>query len=317
MGVNIETAVQTVCDDIAAIANIVNAPVIIPPVGEPPLTQIEIDAGLTRTTFFDGFDDPATVDLARTYDANRFKWFFDTWRPDSDALGPMAPTVSVSDSKLHLTRDYLEDAFGSILTTMFKKTDQPRAGFASSGDMIVRIAVQCDPHGAETFPRSWPCGWILAGEQLDLPTPGTCIGSHVEVDIFEWMPRGLVAPYVATPVFSARQWACHGTYPSCYWNDQQFDHSTIGTSLPAGWDLSEMNEVMMHYRAAITDGNGFLKWYVTQPGGLPTHLPECDITWATGDGSAMHGLDNQTCRLILGCGRGFAADFDFVCMRQR
>ncbi len=278
--------------------------------GAPSPSQAEIAAGLTNVVFFDHFDDPMTVDTAFSYDTSKVNWMFDGWRPQSDALGPITNRVSVANSMLHLSGDYFIDAFGDVVNTLPQLPNVPAntqvAGISFKGSRSCTCAIKCDPAGAANFPRSWPTMWGMSKQQQLNQSP------HIETDHFEWMPRGMTAPFVAAPLFSIRQCVnTNGTWSA------PVAQSILSTQLPTVFDLSEMNLVQTVFKdPADFGGYGSMQWFVARPGQPFVHLVDCDLNWTVGDGSPWNTLSQESHYLILGAGANFPAWFDYVCVRQ-
>lgn len=219
----------------------------------------------------------------------------------------------------------------------------PPVGVSFKGSQSVTYRVSCNPGGAEAFPPSWPAGWRMSRQQMLYGigedkgiagvAPYSCSGppqpQHIEIDDFEWMPAGMAPPYYPTSLFSVRHWLSTGTNPPCTWGwDVQKSTRAAATSQPGSeqttLDLAAFNIVQTIYKSALdsVDGVGSLDWYVLAGGSSPLnngqwlHLTDCGITWKTGDGSPWNLLDQLSFYLILGCGRGYPASFDYVCVRQ-
>lgn len=359
---DVQNALRVVQADLTAIQQTIAAAIAITPPspsryvasGAPDPSPQEIAAGLINVVFFDGFDDPSTVDLSYSWDDLKCNWFFAGYRPQSDALGSIASSITVSNSKLNLTRDYFDNAFGGILTSLSNPgspNTSPPANWLPRGDWVgisfkgsqsITYAVSCDPGGAIGFPRSWPAGWretreqqlqglleALAANGKGMPPPVMTSG-HIEIDDFEWMPAGSVAPYFPTTLFSIRHWVESGMWPNTVWNwDKQQSIDSTFTSNPNGSaaiDLASTILVQTIYKSALDfGGKGSLQWFICQPGGVNAgkafggqwiHCVDCDVNWKTGDGSVWNLMDQQSHYILLGCGTNYPASFDYVCVRQ-
>lgn len=307
-----------------AAAKLVEPPVVTPvviPAGEPPLSAPEIAAGLIKTVFFDGFEDPATIDRGSvgTF-APPWKW--------ASPYGDAVTGITVADSILRIAHDP-NNGGGDCLNTMYIHGNEI-CGWGFKGSASISVAMRCDPSKAAPGSRTWPAFWSLAKEQLEIGLEqrrlGTCAradGSNPKHMEFDFVELGFPFPLYGSGesvLFALNYWECNLSlsrgYPTCDWNGVVMANPSAETK-PDGFDFREMNIYTTVYLHPLdNNGRGSIKRYITRPGGVPFHVASCDHNWDAGE-PYRSLIDKQTYPLLLGACAGFPAEFDWVCVRQK
>lgn len=313
-------------------------PPVPPPVGVgPPLSPIDIAMGCTKTSFFEDWSDPATIDWKSTVAIGAGGF------PESSAMFPPGIKwasafgdyngITVANSITRIATDP-GGRGGNCLSTMNYPSGANRPGDSAHGfafkgkKSVVHISMACDPSKYILNTKAWPAGWSMSQRQLqiawEMTSRGRCDrpdGSsprHMEYDIIEiGYPWPIFGPGNPTSILCALNfWECNKTltraYPTCDWNGVVMANPTV-TSRPPGFVFPEQNIWSGAYtHPSLNNGQGLIQRFITRPGGLPFHVAECDDTWPAGD-PYWDVLDQQMTGdghyLILGGGIGFPAEF--------
>jgi hypothetical protein len=159
-----------------------------------------VAAGLTNLVFFDGFDNPGTIDFNNTK-APGYNWYLNNAWPNSGISSgvpgyPPTPPgyVVVSNSILTLRSDpLLTGGFGFALNTAGFKSSAPGyvgTAFGNTTPFYAAARIKYDPTQAILADNSWPAFWTLG---LDILTGA--VSGYSEFDFFEGEPTGAgVAP---------------------------------------------------------------------------------------------------------------------------
>ncbi len=234
-------------------------------------------AGYNRLAFYDEFNGTAL---------NTSQWFTEDFF-SSDYDLPAAPTgYTVAQGCLTI----LTDASGFSDGLQTADPDFTTGTFQNGGYFEARM--RFNPLG-NTPGTAWPAFWTYAMEGLVSPANGT---QFAELDFLECYPND---PHSCIPITTLHQWSVASSGNTSVQNP-----STPGNipTLPAGFDLTAWHVWGCLWTAtAVT-------WYIDNV---------AYITLPIGAGTNFTALANDHMVLILGTGKSWPVQFDYVHVWQQ
>lgn len=295
----ITSAIAVVLADIQAIVTLAATPV--PPTTSLPatpaqyLTPQEAAAGITAQAFFDGFDDPSTIDMQRTYDTTKYKWFM-PWNQDNSGI------LSVADSVLTISGQSVADDGQALCSLACKDSTSPIVGSCWNGTFSVEMKVATTNTPSLLPGNDWPAGWSIPYEWLIAQQNGATNNaqqglSYTECDYLEIANTG--GQRASMIWFFLQHWLGLGPGDGQPWRYQDTslpDAQGVAYPLPdPGMDLSQFHLYMWIYLSpADNDGtNAKIMRFIDN-----THIPNCDVTIAPG--STFSDIETQHQQLMIG-----------------